>query len=127
LEGLQEYGREILSERPWMRKLTYLGVVLFVMFPLTGTGAVGGSLFGRLLGMRRFRILTAIALGSAVGSFAIAALADGLSRALPEEVRTSVWFEIVGIGLVTAMVAFLWLRSRKIERERAERRARRES
>ncbi|MHC4858943.1 MAG: small multi-drug export protein, partial [Planctomycetota bacterium] len=104
--------------RPWFAKITFLGVLLFVLFPLTGTGAIGGSLFGRLLGMKRFRTLTAIALGSALGCFAIAALARGIARTLPEEVRDSWWFEAVGIALVVSIVAVLWLRSRQSERER---------
>jgi hypothetical protein len=118
LEGLQEHGRQILEERPWFGKITFLGVVLFVLFPLTGTGAIGGSLFGRLLGLTRLRTLTAIAVGSALGCVAIAALARGIARALPEDVRVSWWLEAVGIALVASVVTLLWLRSRRIERER---------
>ncbi len=118
LERLQESGREMLAGHPWMGKLTFTGVALFVMFPLTGTGAIGGSLFGRLLGMRKYEILLAIFAGSAAGCFGIALLADRVAAILPEPVRESILFDAIGIGLVVLLVALLWYRSWKIEKER---------
>jgi uncharacterized membrane protein len=115
LEVLQSYGEEVLAERPWLRKLTNLGVALFVMFPLTGTGAIGGSLFGRLLGLSRIRTFVGIALGSAIGCFGMAALADIMATLIPEDVRASLWFELTGVGLIILLVLFLLHRSRKIE------------
>jgi uncharacterized membrane protein len=115
LEALQRYGSEVLGERPWLRKLTSLGVVLFVMFPLTGTGAIGGSLFGRLLGLGRLRTYSSIAVGSAIGCFGMAALADFVATLIPEEVRNSLWFEMIGIVLIALLILFLLLRSRKID------------
>ena len=47
IKGLQKNGADILKKNPWMRKATFAGVVAFVMFPLSGTGAIGGSLFGQ--------------------------------------------------------------------------------
>ena len=123
LEALQEHGREVLEERPWLRKITFLGIVLFVMFPLTGTGAIGGSLFGRLLGLGRGRTWMGIAIGSAVGCFGIAFLAEGIAKLVPEHLRASVWFEVAGLTVVVLLLLFLWLRSRRIERERQVRRA----
>jgi len=123
LEALQDYGQEVVAERPWVRKVTFLGVVLFVMFPLTGTGAVGGSIFGRLLGLTRVRTLTGIFVGSVLGCVGMALLAEGLSALLPDEVRQSVWFEVTGIAFLSLLVLFLWLRSRKVEKLRRERRS----
>ncbi|MCA9063816.1 MAG: small multi-drug export protein [Planctomycetaceae bacterium] len=61
-------GHFILDSQPWMRRATFLGLVLFVSFPLTATGAVGGSIFGRLLGMSRQMTLLGIILGSLLGN-----------------------------------------------------------
>jgi uncharacterized membrane protein len=121
LEGLQDYGREVVEERPWVRKVTFLGVILFVMFPLTGTGAVGGSLFGRLLGLTRIRTLTGIFVGSFTGCALMAVLAEGIATLLPQEVRTSIWFEIIGLSVLVLLVAFLWWRAAKIEKARKSR------
>lgn len=126
LEGLQEHGRNVLEERPWLRKVTFLGIVLFVMFPLTGTGAIGGSIFGRLLGLDRIRTFSGVFVGSALGCFGIAALAEGIGGIVPASVRESVWFEAIGLGLLVVLIGFLWLRSRRIEREWRVRRAARD-
>jgi uncharacterized membrane protein len=121
LEGLQDYGREVVDERPWVRKVTFLGVILFVMFPLTGTGAIGGSIFGRLLGLTRIRTLTGIFIGSVTGCGLMAMLAEGIATLVPEPVRKSVWFEIIGLSVLVLLVAFLWWRAAKIEKVRKSR------
>jgi uncharacterized membrane protein len=42
-----------LRERPWIRRWATIGVGLFVFLPLPGSGSLGGSLVGRLLGLKR--------------------------------------------------------------------------
>jgi uncharacterized membrane protein len=98
-----------------MRRWAFTGVMLFVMFPLTGTGAIGGSLFGRLLGLSRIRTFLSITVGSAIGCFGMAALAEVVANVIPEEVRNSLWFEMTGIALIVFLVLFLMLRSRRNE------------
>ncbi len=67
LLALTEDGQVMLRRFPWMRRITFLGIVTFVMFPLAATGSVGGALFGRLLGMSRKATLLGIAIGSVLG------------------------------------------------------------
>jgi hypothetical protein len=43
-----------LKERPWIRRWATLGVGIFVFLPLPGSGSLGGSIVGGLLGLRRF-------------------------------------------------------------------------
>jgi uncharacterized membrane protein len=61
-------GHFILDAHPWMRNATFLGVIGFVSFPLTATGSVGGSIFGRLLGLSRPATFLAIVIGSVAGN-----------------------------------------------------------
>ena len=67
LKALVEDGHFILQSNPWMKRATFLGLVGFVMFPLAATGSVGGSIFGRLLGMSRLGTLVGITLGNVLG------------------------------------------------------------
>ena len=57
-------GQFILNSQPWMRRAAFLGLIAFVCFPLAATGSVGGSIFGRLLGMSRVRTFVGIVIGS---------------------------------------------------------------
>ncbi len=61
-------GHFILDSNPWMQRATFFGLVAFVVFPLTATGSVGGSIFGRLLGMSRNATFWGIVIGSIIGN-----------------------------------------------------------
>jgi uncharacterized membrane protein len=54
LEGIVEDGRFVLQSNRWMKRAAFLGLVAFVTSPLAASGAIGGSILGRLLGMSRF-------------------------------------------------------------------------
>ncbi len=76
LARIQQNGVDILRRNPWMGKATFAGVVAFVTFPLSGTGAIGGALFGRLLGQSLVGTMIAIGVGSVIGGFGMAALTE---------------------------------------------------
>jgi uncharacterized membrane protein len=90
LRDLREFGNLMLRKNPWMGKATFAGTCAFVMFPLAGTGAIGGSLFGQLLGMSRRRTMFAITVGACIGSFGMAALANHI----PKDLSESIWFKL---------------------------------
>jgi uncharacterized membrane protein len=66
--ALVEDGRFFLNSQPWIRRATFSGVVLFVAFPLAAMGSVGGTIFGRLLGMTRITTFVAVFCGSLLGN-----------------------------------------------------------
>ncbi len=126
LEGLAEHGHHMLDQRPWLRRLTFAGVMLFVMFPLTGTGAVGGSIFGRLLGLGALRTWLAIALGAVLGTGIMAGFARAIAAILTPEVRSSWEFQAAGLAVVAAVIGVIAWRGNKVAKEmRARREARR--
>ena len=57
-------GKFIMDAQPWVKRMAFLGLVLFVIFPTSTTGSIGGSIFGRLLGLSRFLTVTGVLLGS---------------------------------------------------------------
>ncbi|MBI1314787.1 hypothetical protein GC176_26125, partial [bacterium] len=61
-------GQFLLNQHPWVRRATFLGLAVFVAFPLTATGSVGGSVLGRLLGLSRRATFLGIVLGSLIGN-----------------------------------------------------------
>ncbi len=73
-------GRFILESHPWMRRTTSLGLIVFVGFPLAATGSVGGSIFGRLLGMSRVATFSCICFGSLIGNGAMFWFSDILGN-----------------------------------------------
>ena len=77
-----EGGRDFFTRRPWLGHLYFLGLVLFVMFPLEGSGGVSGAILGRIMGMKSRRVMGAVVLGATVSCFAIALGTDYVVAAL---------------------------------------------
>lgn len=119
LERLHDYCRYWLAEQPWMRRWAYMGVMLFVCFPLTGTGAPGGSILGRLAGLRAWVTLSAIALGSACGCFLLASFAEQL-RPYFADPRFRFWSTAIGVAVVVMLVWLLVRLGRRLSRSAAD-------
>jgi uncharacterized membrane protein len=116
LRRLQDYGRYTLRKKPWLRRLSFVGIVFFVLFPVAATGAVGGSILGRLLGMRPYRLVLAIATGSLLGCATMAAGAHTI-RDAADSMQHDPWFRAAGFAVIVLLVALLWMRYRSIQRE----------
>ena len=85
LAQAHEASHYVLKANPWMRRLAWFGLAIFIAVPFQGTGAVGGTILARLLGMSQLAILTAIPIGSVLGCYPIALLgmygqAEGLKK-----------------------------------------------
>ena len=102
-------ARAMLEHRPWIRRWSVVGVCLFVVTPLPGSGALGGSLVGRLVGISKRATVLAVAIAGIVVCSAYAMLAKELKTALdrleeffPFWVRIAV-FVLVALVLIWAM------------------------
>ncbi len=123
LEDLAEHGLYLLERQRWLARVTMVGVIAFVMFPLTGTGAIGGSIFGRLLGLSARRTLVAIATGAMLGSFGMAVFAERVASIFTDEVRGSWQFKVTGAAILGLMFAAVWWRGRRVTQQLRARRA----
>ena len=113
LEAVQQAGVQILARNPWMRKVTFFGIIAFVMFPLSGTGAIGGAFFGRLLGMARPRVMLGIGIGAICGGMAMAWIADVSGEGL-QKLQGNPVFMVGGILALAAVVYWLIRRARSL-------------
>ncbi|HOM18599.1 MAG TPA: small multi-drug export protein [Thermoguttaceae bacterium] len=112
--ALVEDGQYILKSNPWMKRLTFAGLVAFVMFPLAATGSVGGSIFGRLLGMSRTSVFIGVALGSVLGNGMMYLGANMINRYLD---RNNPWLTIGGIAVVALLIFWLNYRYQRMKRQ----------
>lgn len=119
LERLQDYCHYWLAQQPWMRRFAFTGVMLFVMFPLTGTGAPGGSILGRLVGLGPVVTMIAIAVGSALGCGLMAAFAARLEPFF-HEIQDEIWFKASGLVILAIVVIVLFFLGRKLSRAARE-------
>lgn len=97
-------GQFILKKQPWIRRAAFMGLVGFVVFPTSTTGSIGGSIFGRLLGMNRFRVVLAILVGSVLGNGLMLLFAKQISNSGLKDNWT---LRICGVlGMVFALFMF---------------------
>ena len=112
LKALVEDGQFILQSNRWMKRATFLGLIAFVMFPLAATGSVGGSIFGRLLGMSRPGTFAAIVIGNVLGCGLMYFGSELITRHLD---RDNPLLLIGGIAVVTALIFMLNQRYRQLK------------
>ena len=104
IQLLMDSGRSVLAENRWMKRATFGAVVAFVMFPLASSGSVGGSLFGRLLGLSRIQTFTGVVIGSFLGCATMYYGATIINRYVSPDNVVLRWGGIVAIVVLLAVL-----------------------
>ena len=105
-------SQQLLAGHPWIRRATFIGITLYVMFPLAATGAVGAAIFGRLLGMSRLSTFLAICLGSILGCGIMVYGSVLIDKYIG---RDNPMLTIGGVAIVIALILLLNYRYRKMK------------
>ena len=106
LGALAERGRATIERKEWLQRLSYAGIVLFVMVPFEGSGGLTGSLIGRMLGMEKKKVFASVCAGAFIGAFVIAQFSSFIIGLFSEDVKI-VGGIIVGI-IVLSLIVLLW-------------------
>ncbi|HEV8114124.1 MAG TPA: small multi-drug export protein [Planctomycetota bacterium] len=100
-----------LADYPRLKRTAFWGAAFFVALPLPGSGWMGGTFAGQLLGLSRARGVAAIAVGTAMVTVTFAVLAELLGKEAESMLR-SPWITVGGF-LVFVLLA--WLMWRKFQ------------
>lgn len=106
-------GQSLMRSQPWIRRMAFWGLIAFVIFPSSTTGSIGGSIFGRLLGLSRQAIVIAVLLGSLIGNSLMYGCANFINQYVNPQ---NVWFKVVGIAIVVVLVLLLEYRYHRIKK-----------
>lgn len=111
VERLMARGKAWMEEQPVVDRSAFLGLVLFVFFPMQGSGAISGVTVGRLIGMPAQRAWLAIMIGALTAAFAWAYAAGAIRMAV-----VTFGFQVVVRAAVVllASAAFVGLTLRRI-------------
>lgn len=107
-------GELILSLQPWMKQLTFWGLVAFIAFPLAATGSVGGAIFGRLLGLSRWATFWGSVIGAVIGNAAMLYGSSAIVRHLPSDSPIVRWG---GLLVIVLIIVFLERRYSAMKRQ----------
>ncbi|MGM0404693.1 MAG: small multi-drug export protein [Thermoplasmatota archaeon] len=106
IKKFEKFGAQKMKEKQWISKVAFIGVVLFVMFPFQGSGGVGGSIVGKVIGLDKFKAWLAIIAGSFIGCTFIAVVSLYLSDAILDAFQTSV-FQGIGALIIVGIIFIL--------------------
>ncbi len=109
IRRLEGWGAAKLKERPWIRRGAFTAVMLFVMFPLQGSGGVGATVMGKVIGMESKRVFAAITIGALIGCFFISTIAYYTGEAMIRAFKAGAaqGAAVVFIAIVIICVAYL--------------------
>jgi len=82
VEKVERAGKGTASKYQWIKKLEFIGIVLFVIIPFQGSGGFIASVVGRLLGMKPWNVFIAIITGSLIGTILVAYFANAIFSVL---------------------------------------------
>lgn len=105
-------GKFIMNVQPWVKRIAFFGLVLFVIFPTSTTGSIGGAIFGRLLGMSRWLTVSGVLVGSVLGNGLMYAFAKTINQYISPD---DIWIKVVGIAVIVVGVLLLEVRYRFIK------------
>ena len=109
-------GRLFFGRHKWVERFSIVGLILCVMFPLQGTGGIGSTILGIVMGLPRRDIFIAITVGSIAGSFLIAAGSNVLKNLIAVDLWLGIG-SILGIILLicVAWMAYRWYQLRNVD------------
>jgi uncharacterized membrane protein len=119
--GLLERGLAMMNtysrEHPGLRNVSTIGLFLFVFFPFQGTGAMNGSILGRLLGIDPRRVFACVMTGSVTSCLTIALGTDVILNLYRQNPILGI--AVLLIAVLAAVAAFFgWRHHQQKLRER---------
>jgi uncharacterized membrane protein len=103
----------LLKEQPWVKRASVITLIIFVIFPTSTTGSVGGSIFGRLMGLSRLATFGSIVTGSVLGNGLMYLLAEQVNKYVDKDAW---WLKLGGVAFCLVLVVFLERRYRHMQK-----------
>lgn len=116
VKRMEAKGENILGRNRYIEAFTFIGVVLFVMFPFQGSGAVGASIVGKFVGLDEKKVWFAIIIGAITGCLLIA-FAFETFRAIFMVNKIAALILLI---VIFAVVIFFIIRKRKTTKIKTE-------
>ena len=125
LDQFRANAKLVLVAYPSIRRAATIGIVAFVLFPVSGTGALVGSFLGIILGLHRAVLIAAVSAGGLLGGLAMGFLASNSAGALQRlaDMRDDPTFQYASVAILLALVlAVVWFANRTYKKalERAK-------
>ncbi|MFP4000505.1 MAG: small multi-drug export protein [Thermoplasmata archaeon] len=108
IDRFQKYGAKKMKEKTWIKKLASIGVASFVIFPFQGSGGVGASILGRVIGMNKYHAWLSITVGAFVGCFFIGLIAYFTGGAIISAFQSGIFRGVAALLLVIVVFILVY-------------------
>ncbi len=116
MQRTEDSNRDAIHYSPWRRRFALAGVSVYVMFPVHGSGGLVGTIIGRILGLNRWRVFGAVAVGAIIGALWIAMLVQHVGRDILDFFKGDLFLLIgiiVTIVILALVASFIWKNRKK--------------
>ncbi len=108
IEKFQNFGAKKMKENVWVKKMAFVGVASFVVFPFQGSGGVGASILGRVIGMNKYYAWISIITGSFIGCFMIGIISYYTGGAIIRAFQSGIVMGLAALGLVAIVLILIY-------------------
>lgn len=105
-------GRAFFDARPWLERLYFFGLILFVMVPFESSGGISAAILGRMMGMRPADVIACIAIGAGISCTAIALASDTVISLLKTDLVLGI-IAILIVLFVSGICVVVWHATKK--------------
>ncbi|MDD3977211.1 MAG: small multi-drug export protein [Methanomicrobium sp.] len=117
MRSFMEHGEEFFAKHRWIEKFSSLGLAIFVMIPMQGTGGISTPIVGRMIGIPGKNVLIAVITGSLAGCYLIALGSEFIKDLFIADIKLGAGAVII-IALLFAGGVFLWNKNKRKLKER---------
>ena len=121
MKSFMEHGEEFFNKHRWIERFSAIGLAIFVMIPMQGTGGVSTPIVGKMIGMPGIKVLIAVIIGSLTGCYAIALGSEYIRKLFLIDIRYGIT-AIILLIVILAAGYYLWNRNKKKLREKSPKR-----
>ena len=113
LTRVQANASLVLDAYPRLRRTSRIGLVLFVLFPVAGTGAIGATFIGTLLRTPRHELIACVSFGGLLGGVLVAFAASNFQGAVESfqllQTHPSVKYAFIGAIALLFGLGVWWM------------------
>ena len=104
MKTIVDNGSSFFEKHPWIKGFSSIGLTIFVIIPLQGTGGLTTPIIGKMIGMPGKNIMLAVIVGSLISCYSIALGSEYVYRLF----IYNMWFGILAIILIAAAIIGCW-------------------
>ncbi len=104
MKTIVDNGSSFFEKHPWIKGFSSIGLTIFVIIPLQGTGGLTTPVIGKMIGMPGKNIMFAVIVGSLISCYSIALGSEYVYQLF----IYNICFGILAILLIASIIIICW-------------------